>query len=300
MHNRSRFRVHVLLVGGFVVSGCSVDTKGITLAVQTDGGPADLVAPAGRDAVTSTGGNPGSGGLLGTGGAIGTGGAVGTGGAIGTGGSGTGGVGGRGGGVGGRVGAGGRGGGAGTAGGCNAVTCPNGCCNGTTCVTNRTNQRCGTAGIACAPCAACTQCSAAGACALTPASRWDVVCSSASIAPTMANGGPWDNGMGGLPDPFCQFTLNGIAQVATATITNTLTPVWDETISPGNLNVTANFLTSQRWGIGVVDDDGGMQVDTPICAVAPDLTAADFTAGTVVFPAAQGCLSLTIQLVCAE
>ena len=252
-------------------------------------------------AMSGSGGNDaptGSGGTV----AIGSGGSVGTGGLVGTGGIGTasGGVRGAGGG---RGGAGGRGGVPGVAA-CDASNCANGCCMGSMCVTNRTDQRCGNAGAACAPCDPCYQCSNRGVCGLTPGAPWDVICSSATLTPTMpmnANGA-WDagNGVGALPDPFCQFTRNGNAQATTTTLMNTLAPVWDESIAPANLNLTQNFLVSQAWEVTVIDDDGNNAQSDLACSVAPQLTAADFAAGTVALPPTQRCTSLTIKLVCAQ
>jgi hypothetical protein len=57
---------------------------------------------------------------------------------------------------------------------------------------------------------------------------------------------------------------------------------------------------NHRWQIAVIDDDGSSQMSDSICALTPQLTSNDFTTGMVVFPSTQSCLSLTIQLVCAE
>jgi hypothetical protein len=98
-------------------------------------------------------------------------------------------------------------------------------------------------------------------------------------------------------------------------VLNTYEPSWDEDITPDSLSssnqgsggggrITAAALManmgSNRWGVAVVDDDGSSLLNDAVCAVTPNLTAADFTAGTVSFPNTGSCLSLTIQLQCAE
>jgi hypothetical protein len=177
------------------------------------------------------------------------------------------------------------------------------------------------------------------------------------VAANKPNGQPWDTGFGsGLPDPFCQVTLDGMIQQQTSVLTDTLMPMWSRPTmpngpgnpggpggpgnpggpggpggpgnpggpggpnGPGNpggpngsggpgasngnagASFTANALISDnhRWQISVIDDDGFSPVSDSICAVTPQLTASDFTAGMVVFPSTQSCLSLTIQLVCAD
>ena len=195
---------------------------------------------------------------------------------------------------------------------CGPANCPNGCCNGNTCVTNRTNTNCGAAGAICAPCAACFQCSNAGACAVIPTSLWTINCVSATIALTKPSGLLWDGVTIGTPgstapDPFCTFTLNGVDQATTAIEMDTFAPMWDESITPtaGNVRITPNFLVAQQgnWSVFVGDDDGGNGANgrsENVCEVFPTLTAASFTAGTVRFTNVQSCTNLTIQLACAQ
>jgi hypothetical protein len=176
---------------------------------------------------------------------------------------------------------------------------------GSACLTNHDDQNCGSAGAACAACAACFQCSDAGVCELDPKAKWDVICSSVTISPTKPMNVPWDvatPGINPLPDPYCQFTLDGVAQAKTMTILNTLTPVWNQAITPMNMDVTESNLISQagHWQVGVIDEDVGAVTVDPVCATAPHLTAADFVAGTVVLPSTPTCTNLTIQLVCAQ
>ena len=284
---------------------------------MTGGAAGDPATGSGGEPVGSGGLTAGSGGVMGTGGA--SAGGAGTGGAS-TGGAGTGGAG-TGGASTGGAGTGGAGTG-GAAGGCNASSCPTGCC--TTegrCITTESNSRCGTRGAACAVCGDCFTCSA-GACALVPTSRWEVTCVSATIAANRLNGRAWDSNGMGQPDPVCRSTLNGVTQAHTEAIPNTFSPMWNEDITPTMLpgmirdgagpgsgggfttRITAaalmNNMGPARWGIAVVDDDGSAFLNDPVCAVTPALTAANFTAGTVNFPAAESCLRLTIRLECAE
>ena len=106
------------------------------------------------------------------------------------------------------------------------------------------------------------------------------------------------------PDPFCAFQLDGATQVTTAVQMDTLTPMWNESITPmGNgTRITPNFLVAEagNWSVFVGDDDGGPARFENVCEVFPTLTAASFTAGTVSFANVQSCANLTIQLVCAQ
>jgi hypothetical protein len=104
------------------------------------------------------------------------------------------------------------------------------------------------------------------------------------------------------PDPFCQLTINGVSAARTATILNTFMPAWNASITPTTRALTEDLLVSQAgsWAVAVFDDDGNQTVFEPICTVSPNLTPDDFAAGTVTFPPTQSCLSLTIQLSCAQ
>ncbi len=363
MLNRCRFELGLMLAGGLLVAGCSVDNQGLE-AVKGDASVTDVatdrVSPAGTGGrigtggttvigsgggaigaggtigigsggssttgtggtatggtatggtamgsgggPTSSGGSVASGGRVGSGGAIGSGGAPGTGGDVAPGGTtGSGGIA-----TGGAPGGGGGRGTGGATASCSALTCPNGCCMGGTCVTNRNDERCGTAGATCAPCSACSQCSNAGACALIASAQWNVVCVSATIAPTKPEGTIWDSSgttTTAVPDPFCQLTLDGVPRTGARTpvLMDTLAPVWNQTITPTNgTNVTHNVLVAQptRWSVNVIDDDTDTSgTNDPICTAAPRLTAADFAEGIVKVPATGSCTSLVIQLVCAE
>jgi hypothetical protein len=296
MLDRSLFRLSVLflVLGG---GGCSVDMRGLG-ATPFDAGQTGAAGGTGPGSGGAAGGTGGAGG--GTGGAT----AGGAGGQIVGGNGGTMGAGG-----GGQAGAGGSAG-AGGAGGasppCGPSTC-DGCCTAEgACVKGHNDQACGTAGAACVACDACHQCSSAtGVCDPNPSAHWDVVCVSALVTPTKPGNVSWDPVMPGVspaPDPFCQFTINGVWAARTTTILNTTAPVWNQGITPPNVDVTESYLVGQAgtWAVAVLDDDLNQVTTEPICAVIPHLTAADFAAGTVTFPPMQSCTSLTIQLVCAE
>lgn len=263
---------------------------------------------AGAGGVIGSGGGmgePGTGGVPGSGGEPGTGGAA-SGGAppTGTGGRGTGGMGSGGRGTGG-MGSGGRGtggaatGGAGTGGAptlaCNATTCPFGCCMGATCISVRTDDRCGTGGAECAPCGACFQCSTAGSCAATPSARWDVICASANLEASES----WDPATpdGPLPDPYCRLSVDSMVRGTTGIKNETLTPVWNQSVTATSLTTTI-LTTSGRWTVSVYDSDGA--TDDVACAVPGRLTAADLMAGTITYTNKQSCHSLTLKVVCAE
>jgi len=101
-----------------------------------------------------------------------------------------------------------------------------------------------------------------------------------------------------LPDPYCQFALDGVRRGATSTVMQTLTPVWNESIttSSSGQNITYAILTSplDRWAVAVRDEDGNsITLDDAVCSATPRLTAADFLAGTVELPATGSCTGLT-------
>lgn len=271
------------------------------------------VAGAGG-AVIGGGGATASGGITSTGGATGSGGISSSGGVGTAGGAGS-------------IASGGRGSGPGGMGGvsvpaCGPATCAKGCCEGDTCITARTDGHCGNGGAACAACGKCFRCANAGSCEVEPASTWRMLCSSAVLSATQPNGQPWDapqaggpgrpgNGMGPgqgpgpgvasaeLPDPTCRLSFGLLtADASTSVLMNTLTPTWNESITPTPL--TAGQLMSQAmpWSITVSDDDDRMTSD-PACTVTPQLTAADFAAADVTFTNVQSCTKLSVHLTCA-
>ena len=288
--------------GGAVSSGGATGSGGVT---ASGGKPGTGGAPGAGGAMAGTGGAVGSGGVVGSGGSPGTGG-----GNIGTGGAGTGGmvVG-----TGGRVGTGGAGTGGAAA--CGPTSCPTGCCMGNKCVTSaRDEKSCGDAGAACAPCAACFRCGAtSGTCEVDPASPWTVTCGTATVAQTKGVGMSWDGptigpGMSAstAPDPFCAYQLDGVTQKQTSVVMDSYVPTWNQSVTPSNPKITANYLMSQagHWSIFVADDDagvGGFQTTyESICSIAPHPTATDFSRGMLTYTNLASCLSLTIQLTCAQ
>ncbi|HEX2658985.1 MAG TPA: hypothetical protein VHU40_11965, partial [Polyangia bacterium] len=243
--------------GGSSATGGKVGTGGAaTGGVMATGGDTP-----GTGGVTASGGVVGGGGQMNTGGAGASGGSAG-GSVMSVGGAGGRATGGRGGG------AGGKGGGGGAAVTCGPSTCADGCCMGTTCVRNTTNDRCGMGGAACAACGKCFKCSAAGSCDLDPASIWNVVCGSATIDATMANGQEWDQGVGpgglggpgssnngGLPDPVCQYLTGATVQKQTSTLSDTLMPAWNAVISPAATSAKTLMSSTSRWSVKIIDDD---------------------------------------------
>jgi hypothetical protein len=108
--------------------------------------------------------------------------------------------------------------------------------------------------------------------------------------------------MASPPDPFCQLAVEGNAQARTTTELNTFLPIWNQSITPTNMDLRQNDLVGQGtpWTVAVIDDDANGLLNDPVCSIAPRLTNADFKTGTVTFPPTQSCISLTIQLICAE
>jgi len=141
-----------------------------------------------------------------------------------------------------------------------------------------------------------------GACAVDPTSLWKVRCASAAIAPMKPNGDPWDPVFGGTaaPDPQCSFWLGDSLAAQTSVLSNTLMPMWNESITPSN-RFTAGLLSSQTnpWSIRVTDDDPPAGEET-ICSVSPVLDAAAFSSGLGTFAQVGSCTTLTIGLECAS
>jgi hypothetical protein len=276
--------------GGDVVPGSGGNANGGAGGAPDGDTGGNSGGAAGADRQQGGAGQGGAAGSADAGGAVGTGGiAPGTGGAVGTGGvEGTGGA----------TGTGGRPA-------CDATTCRDGCCSEGACVTTRTNERCGTGGVACAACAGCFRCGTTGSCEVSPTSSWKLLCSSAVVSATKAGGAAWDpvmatmNPMAGLADPICELTLNQMTVAMTSVQMNTSTPTWNESITPPSPALTASLLMSQAtpWSIFVGDDDGSLAAES-ICKISPQLASADFAAGNVTFSNVQLCTSVSIRLVC--
>jgi hypothetical protein len=177
------------------------------------------------------------------------------------------------------------------------------------CITDRNDQRCGASGAACTPCNPCFKCSNAGACMVMPESQWAITCVSATIAATKPGGGAWDFGGpvigpnvdGPAPDPVCQSILDKVPSTSTTALQDTFTPMWNQSVTPSDVKVTASVLmnANSRWSIAVKDHDPGL-FDEAVCEVAPTLTSSDLEKGAVTFSRVDACDSLTIRLTCAQ
>jgi len=267
---------------------------GATAGTGGDGGPMPLGGAGGEGAGASgSGGAGGDGGATaGTGGAAGTGaaGVAGTTGVAGTGGDANGGAGGTGAtgvagnGVGGEGGRGGAGAAGGTAGSGFGGRGGDG----------GTFGNCG----ACAPCTRCVN----GTCSLDPMSLWKVRCIRAVIAQTKPGGDPWDALAAGTlaaPDPKCAFWLGNSFASETSVLSNTFTPEWNESITPGS-RFTASLLSSQSmsWSIRVTDDDQTAGEEA-VCSVSPVLDTGVFASRSATY-AAGSCTTLEIGLDCVS
>jgi hypothetical protein len=151
---------------------------------------------------------------------------------------------------------------------------------------------------ACAPCTRCTN----GTCALDPTSLWKVRCIRAVIAQTKPTGEPWDGLVSGTlaaPDPKCSFWLGNASASETSVLSNTYTPEWNESITPGT-RFMASLLSSQSspWSIRVTDDDQAAG-EEPICSVSPVLDVGVFATRSDTFSAGS-CTTLEIGLDCVS
>jgi hypothetical protein len=316
--------------GAAGVAGSTATGVAGTTGVAGDGAAGN---PAGSGGVSGTTGTAGTGdagttGTTGTAGTDGTAGVTGTagtgvagsgvagtggGGLVGVAGTGAAGTGGRGGGVDGGVDGSVDGGDGGMVTPCNATTCADGCCSGNSCVKARTAKLCGANGAACMPCGGCQMCNSMGQCRVDSASRWTIVAVSAQL-PTFMSGGTWDRTFGEIggsqPDPFCEFenpagTVNMANAGVTDTITDSLNPTWNQTITPAGMTVAASTLmaNSPAWQIWVGDDDGcnmlGCLADVA-CRFRETITEPQLRSGQLVINNQQSCNSLTLNFVCAS
>ena len=130
-----------------------------------------------------------------------------------------------------------------------------------------------------------------------------MVCASAIVAARKADGTTvWDPNAGTTqdapPDPVCELKLDSSITMTSAKM-NTVTPTWNESITPNAPPLTASRLMSQAmpWSIVLYDEDSGG--DDTICQLNPQLSVANFTAGTATF-AGPLCPSVTITLTCTQ
>lgn len=155
---------------------------------------------------------------------------------------------------------------------CGPLNC-GGCCSGNTCLGGTATDACGAGGGLCIDCGAGRTCSAA-ACAIDPASRWDIVVISATLPTIEYTGEAWD-GLGGAPDPFvvAQVGSDTATPTRTSTVNDVFTATYNEVIATGvradalqaflafyvyDEDATANDLVGAcRWEIRETDFDGG-------------------------------------------
>ena len=154
-------------------------------------------------------------------------------------------------------------------------------------------------GSGCGVCPACTRC-VNGTCTVEAASLWKVRCIRAAVAATKPGGEPWDAAVvgGTAPDPQCSFWLGNAVAAQTSALSNTLAPMWNESITPTS-RFSAGLLSSQAtpWSIRVTDEDQP-GADT-ICSVSPSLDATAFMTGLASFTAGS-CTALDIGIECVS
>jgi hypothetical protein len=331
------FVAPAVLIAALGGGGCNIDNRGLGTTPFLPNSDAGLSGAAGNGLGGAAGGNSGNGGNAGNGGnggSTGDGGAGGDGGGTGgdggsggvvTGEGGNGGIiatggsaGGGAGGAGGMVGAGGMAGGRGGAGGtggttpfCGPGNCASGCCAGTMCVRTRSAQACGGGGQACRACGGCQTCSNLGTCEVDPSSTWTVVCAAAQLESSPPSGGDtWDRHSGDLggtaPDPFCEFempsgSISPMTAGVTSTINDSFEPVWNQTVSPAGKTIKASDLMAggKSWHLWVGDDEGGFRAQVA-CSINNPMPSAWLRNGQGVVSNVDGCLSLTVKLVCQQ
>jgi hypothetical protein len=173
-------------------------------------------------------------------------------------------------------------------------------------------QQCGRGGVECVACGPCQTCTAAGSCDIDPASTWDIVCVSAKLASTQPNGAAWDPSAPGpngpLPDPFCQYErVSGLVDpsnaAVTSTITDTLTPMWSQNVTPAANPPTASWLLSSStgWRLWVGDDDGCTAsgcVAQEACEIDGPLPKSALETGTLVIENRASCVQLYVKFNC--
>lgn len=133
---------------------------------------------------------------------------------------------------------------------CDASNC-SGCCVGTTCISNTTQQRCGARGAACYSCASHERC-ASGSCALDSQSLWSVTVVSANIDDRDEGGTCWDDAVGTCDDPpeaFLAATCGG--RQGTTGVQSTWQPSWRTEL----FQVTADALIAGGMSVTVYDED---------------------------------------------
>ena len=136
---------------------------------------------------------------------------------------------------------------------CSPATCA-GCCDGDSCVTGTSPGACGAGGGSCMVCSPSFLCTI-GVCTVDPASRWNVVLETLTVATTRYDGAAWDT-IGGSPDPYVEIVATsattpsiGTSGSGTDTYSVAFTPP-----GPTASDVRASDMLA-FLGFAVFDDD---------------------------------------------
>lgn len=144
-----------------------------------------------------------------------------------------------------------------------SATC-GGCCDGDSCLGGTSSSACGIRGGVCADCGPDRIC-ASGLCLIDPASRWNVVLETLTVANTRYDGVAWDT-IGGTPDPFVS------VYVGSETATPSQSAVADDAYSvryDGGATVSGarSDALMAYLGFRVTDADTGVTEDIGYCDV---------------------------------
>lgn len=132
-----------------------------------------------------------------------------------------------------------------------SATC-GGCCDGDACLGGSSSSACGTGGLACVDCGPDAICMG-GACYIDPASRWNIVLETLTVATTRYDGVGWDT-IGGNPDPFVGIVVGSASATpilsGTANDTYSVSFTGGPTVTGARADDLGTFL-----GFAVFDDD---------------------------------------------
>lgn len=171
---------------------------------------------------------------------------------------------------------------------CGASNCA-GCCFNNVCQTGTTASACGKAGATCSTCGSAQVCKTDQTCGVDPNGVWLVQPASAQIA-SSNNGSSWD-GDGSPPDVFVQLACPGDTTAHTTPEVESYNPAW----TSGGCTAKASQLLATGWGFQLWDSDVSAN-DTITGVLVGQITEAQLLAGTVVYGASGGMLSLTVKL----
>jgi hypothetical protein len=177
----------------------------------------------------------------------------------------------------------------------------------------------GATGVCSPACGPCEICTAAGACDVDPNSTWDLAAIAAALNPVDPGNqiapNTWDVPTepieGPNPDPFCELDMPPPTTVIgqTATIPNTLAPIWSALVgpNPGLLNppqapLRAGDLLAggKPWILFIGDDDAGILFPSgeTMCTINGPLLPSDFRAGGFMRTNIGSCFSASFKLTC--